>query len=178
MVKGNFQTRALETVGEIDLVIIDGVNGIKVNTLQSDQGLAPLFGVGIPFAIILVSSVILSVLDLIGVETAKSLSRTYIIIGITSVIPVVIILAFITQLAEIRTPFATVIAGGATIPPQIHEMARRIQSSSVIGEYSDILNPYGNLYISWGLGIGSYLFIAVAITKILAGIITRKAVET
>ncbi len=178
VVRGNVQTAALETVGETDLVLIDGVNGLRVNTLQSDQGLAQLFGLGIPFGIILLSSVMLNALDIIGVEKAKSLSRTYIISGITTVIPVIIILVFIIQLAVLITPFANAMAGGTTIPPQIDDMAKRMSSSPIMGEYSGTLDSYGNLYISWGLGIGSYLFIAAAITKIAAGIITRKAVVT
>ncbi len=175
LVSGEIQTTALERVGETDLVVIDGVNGLRVNTLQSDQGLTPLFGLGIPFAIILLSSVILNLLDLIGVEKAKSLSRTYIISGITSVIPVIIILIFITQLAALITPFANAMGGGATIPPQIDEMAKRMSSSPVMGEYRDTLDPYGNLIITWGLGLGSYLFVAAATAKIIGGIITRKA---
>jgi len=175
LVSGDIQTTALESVGETDLVVIDGVNGLRVNTLQSDQGLAPLFGVGIPFAIVLLSSVILNLLDLVGVEKAKSLSRTYIISGVTSVIPVIIILIFITQLAGLITPFANAM-GGATIPPEIDEMAKRMSASPVTGEYSGALDPYGSLIISWGLGLGSYLFVAAAIAKIVGGIITRKAV--
>jgi hypothetical protein len=176
VVRGNIQTTALETIGETDLVLIDGVNGLRVNTLQSDQGLAQLFGLGIPFAIILLSSVVLNLLDLIGVEKAKSLSRTYIKSGITSLIPIVIIIVFITQLTGLITPFANAMAGGATIPPQIEEMAKRMSSSPIMGEYSGTLDSYGSLDISWGLAIGSYLFIAAAITKLAAGIITRKAV--
>ena len=80
------------------------------------------------------------------------------------------------MLAGLITPFANAMAGGATIPPQIDEMAKRMSSSPIMGEYSDTLDSYGNLYISWGLGIGSYLFIAAAITKLAAGIITRKVV--
>ena len=176
VVRGNIQTTALETIGETDLVLIDGVNGLRVNTLQSDQGLAQLFGLGIPFAIILLSSVVLNLLDLIGVEKAKSLSRTYIKSGITSLIPIIIIIVFITQLAGLITPFANAMAGGATIPPQIDEMAKRMSSSPIMGGYNGTLDSYGSLSISWGLAIGSYLFIAAAITKLAAGIITRKAV--
>ncbi len=178
VVRGNVQTTVLETVGETDLVLVDGVNGLRVNTLQSDQGLAQLFGLGIPFGIILLSSVVLNVLDLVGVEKAKSLSRTYIMSGITSVIPVIIILIFIIQLSGLITPFANAMAGGVTIPPQIDEMAKRMSSSPIMGEYRSTLDSYGNLYISWGLGIGSYLFIAAAITKIVAGIIIRRASVT
>lgn len=178
IVRGNIQTTMLETVGETNLVLIDGVNGLMVNTLQSDQGLTQLFGLGIPFGIILLSSVILNALDLIGVEKPKRLSRTFIISGITSLIPVIIILVFIIQLAAIITPFANTMGGGATIPPQIDEMTKRMSSSPISGDYSSTLPPYGNLHISWGLATGAYLFIAAAITKIAAGVITRKAVIT
>ncbi len=175
VVRGNIQTTALQTVGETDLVLIDGVNGLRVNTMQDDQGLTQLFGVGIPFGIILLSSVVLNILDVIGVEKAKSLSRTYIISGITSLIPVIIILVFITQLAGLITPFADAMGGGVTIPPQIDEMASSMSSSPIMGEYSGILDSYGNLYISWGLAVGSYLFIVAAIVKLAAGVITRRA---
>jgi len=177
VVRGNVQTMGLETIGETDLVLVDGINGLRVNMLQSDQGLAQVFGIGIPFSIILLSSVVLNVLDLVGVEKAKSLSRTYIMSGITSIIPVIAILIFIIQLSGLIAPFANAIAGGATVPPQIDEMTRRMSSSPIIGEYNSTLDSIGNLYVSWGLGIGSYLLIAAAITKIVAGIITRKASE-
>lgn len=173
IVTGDVQTPTLETVGETELVLIDGVNGLRVNTLQSNQGMAQLFGIGIPFSIILLSSIILNALDLIGVEEAKSLSKTYITSGITTLIPVVVILIFITQLAGLITPFANAMAGGSAVPPQIHEMAQRISSSPMTGEYSDALDSYGNIYIAWGFGIGSYLFIASAIAKLVSGIIIR-----
>jgi len=177
VVRGNIQTTLLESVGETDLVLIDGVNGLRVNTLQSDQGLTQLFGLGIPFAIILLTSVVLNLLDLIGVEKAKSLSRTYIMSGITSLIPVIIVLVCIILLTGLITPFANAMGGG-TVPTQIDEMAKEMASSPITGEYSDTLDSYGILRISWGLGIGSYLFIAAAITKLAAGIIVRKAVGT
>ena len=176
VVRGNIQTVALETLGEVDLVLVDGVSGVRVNMLQNDQGLAQLFGLGIPLGIILLSSVVLNILDLIGVEKPKSLSRTYLMSGITSLIPVIIIIVFITQLAGLITPFANAMGGGVTIPPQVDEMAREISSSPLMGDYSGTLDSYGNLYVSWSLGIGAYLFIAAAITKLAAGIITRRAV--
>lgn len=176
IVRGNIQTVALETVGEADLVLVDGVNGARVNMLQSDQGLTQLFGVGIPLGILLLSSVVLNILDLVGVEKPKSLARTYIMSGITSLIPVIIMVIFITQLAGVIMPFASTMSGGATIPPQVEEIVRQISSSPLMGEYTGTLNSYGNLYVTWSLGIGSYLFIAAAVTKIVAGIITRRAV--
>jgi hypothetical protein len=177
LVQGSVQTTVLETVGETDMVLIDGVNGVQVNVLQGDQGLTPLFGIGIPFAIILFSGVILNALDIIGVEQVKGLSRKFITSGITSFIPVIIILIFIMQLAGLIAPFANAMGGGAAIPQQIDEMAESMSSSPVMGQYSGVVDSYGTLSISWGLAIGSYLFIAAAITMIVAGIVARKAPE-
>ena len=175
VVRGNIQTTLLETVGETDLVLIDGVNGLRVNTLQSDQGLTQLFGLGIPFAIILLTSVVLNLLDLIGVEKAERLSRTYVISAITSLIPVIIILVSVILLSGLVMSFANVMVGEA-VPPQIDEMTREMASSPIMGEYSDTLDSYGILRVFWGLGIGAYIFIAAAATKLAAGIFVRRAI--
>lgn len=53
-----------------------------------------------------------------------------------------------------------------------------MSTSPIMGEYRGTLDSYGDLYISWGLGTGSYLFILAAVTKIVAGIATRKTIET
>ncbi len=175
VVTGTIKTTLLETAGKTDLVLIDGVNGLRVNTLQSNQGLATLFGIGIPFSILFLSSVVLNVLDIIGVEKPKSLSRSYIIGGITSLIPIIIIIIFIVSLAGLIPAFANFVGGGQPVPPQVTDMASAMSSSPLIGEYTDTLNSHGTISATWGLAIGSYLFIAAAAIKIAAGIITRTA---
>ena len=175
LVTGNIQTTYLETAGTTELVLIDGVNGLRVNTLQSDQGLATLFGLGIPFSLLFLSSVVLSALDIIGVEKPKSLSRTYIIGGITSLIPVIIIVIFIVSLAGLIPSLASFMGGGQQIPQQVNDLASAMSSSPLGGEFTDTINSLGSLDVTWGLAIGSYLFIAAAAIKIAAGIITRTA---
>ena len=173
VVSGNIQTGILETAGTTELVLIDGVNGLRVNTLQTDQGLATMFGLGIPFSIIFLSSVVLNALDIIGVEKAKSLSRTYIISGITSLIPIIIIIIFIVTLTGVITSFAGFLSGGQPIPQQVTDMVSAMSSSPFMGNYTEAINSSGTVDISWGLAIGSYLFIAAAAIKITAGIILR-----
>lgn len=90
-----------------------------------------LFGLGIPFAIILLVSVVLNFLDLFGVEKAKNLSRTYIISGITSFIPALIILVGIILLTGLITLFANAIRGG--VPSQIDEVTKEMASSPITG---------------------------------------------
>ncbi|UCC58894.1 MAG: Vps62-related protein [Candidatus Bathyarchaeum sp.] len=177
VVTGNIKTTLLETAGTTELVLIDGINGIRVNTLQSDQGLATLFGLAVPFSILLLSSVILSALDIIGAEKAKSLSRTYIIGGITSLIPVIIIVIFIVSLAGLIPSFASYVGGEQALPPQVTDMASAMSSSPLMGDFSDTINSHGIMSVTWGLAIGSYLFIAAAAIRIAAGIITRTAKE-
>lgn len=174
IVRGNIQTKTMQTLGETDLILIDGLNGLRINTLQSDQGLAQLFGIGIPFAIIFVANVILTVFDIIGVEKARNLSRKYIISGIITLIPVMIILIFITQLAGLIPQFAGAFSGGTPLPTEVEQMARSMSSSPILGSYAGTLDAYGKIYVWWGLGIGSYLFIAAAIMKFVAGVVARR----
>lgn len=175
VVTGNIETTLLETAGTTELVLIDGVNGLRINMLQGDQGLATMFGLGIPFSILFLSSVVLNALDIIGVEKPKSLSRTYIISGITSLIPIIIIIIFILSLAGLITQFAGFMGGGQQMPLQVTDMASEMSSSPLMGEFTDTINSHGTLTVIWGLAMGSYLFIAAAAIKIAAGIITRKA---
>ncbi|MCK4885348.1 Vps62-related protein [Candidatus Bathyarchaeota archaeon] len=175
VVTGNIETTFLDTAGTTEIVLIDGVNGLRINMLQGDQGLATMFGLGIPFSILFLSSVVLNALDIIGVEKPKSLSRTYIISGITSLIPIIIIIIFIVSLAGLITQFAGFMGGGQQMPLQVTDMASEMSSSPLMGEFTDTINSHGTLTIIWGLAMGSYLFIAAAAIKIAAGIILRTA---
>jgi len=175
VVTGNIETTMLETAGTTELVLIDGVNGLRINMLQGDQGLTTMFGLGIPFGILFLSSVVLNALDIIGVEKPKSLSRTYIISGIMSLIPIIIIIIFIVSLSGLITQFAGFMGGGEQMPLQVTDMASEMSSSPLMGKFTDTINSHGTLTIIWGLAMGSYLFIAAAAIKIVAGIITRQA---
>ena len=174
VVYGNIQTTQLETAGTTELILIDGINGLRINMLQGDQGLTTMFGLGIPFGIIFLSSVVLNALDVIGVEKPKSLSRTYIISGITSLVPIVIIIIFIVSLAGLIAPFASFMGGGQQASQQVTDMASEMSASPLMGEFTDTVNSHGTLTIIWGLAMGSYLFIAAAAIKIVAGIIIRQ----
>ncbi len=101
--------------------------------------------------------------------------RARIISAITSLIPVIIILVSIILLSGLITSFANAI-GGEAVPQQIDEMIREMASSPIMGEYSDTLDSYGILRVFWGLGIGAYMFIAAAVTKLAAGIFVRRAI--
>jgi hypothetical protein len=173
VVRANIQTQILQTVGEADLVLIDGVNGLRINTLEPDQGFAQLFGIGIPFAIILLVSVVLSALDIIGLERARELSRKNLVSGITTLIPVILIILFVTMLATLLPAFAGAM-GQELVSSNAEVIAEQMSSSPIQGSYSSELDTYGSVDLSWGLGIGSYLFIVSAVLKFAAWLILIK----
>jgi len=173
LVTGNIQTSELKTVGTTELVLVDGLNGVRVNMLQNDQGLTTLFGLGIPFSIILLSGVFLNFLDIIAVEKPKNLSKTYILSGIVSLIPVIIVLLLIVSLTGLISSFAGSLSGGQPIPNQVTQMVSSMSQSPFMGGYSDTINSIGSIDINWGLALGSYLFMVAAVLKMSAGFILR-----
>jgi hypothetical protein len=76
-------------------------------------------------------------------------------------------------LTAVIESFAGALSGGEAIPQQLTDMVSAMSSSPLMGGYTEALNAQESLAISWGLGIGSYLFIVAAALKIAAGIITR-----
>lgn len=176
VVRANIQTQALQTVGEADLILIDGVNGLRINTLKADQGFAQLFGIGIPFAIILLVIVVFGALDIIGVEKAKGLSRKYLFGGIGSLIPVILVLLFVIMLAALL-PMLAGAMGQEAISSEVEIIAEQMSSSPIQGSYSSAADTYGSVNLSWGLGIGSYLFIVSAILNFAAGFVLLKTAE-
>ena len=175
VVSGNIATSFLDTVGTTEIVLIDGVHGLRINLLQGNQGLTTVFGIGIPFSIIFLASVVMNALDVVGVEKAKNLSKTYIISGITSLIPIIIIILFIVSFVGLISQFSGLMGGGELIPVQLNEIASAMSSSPFGGEFNDTVNSSGTINISWGLAFGSYFFIAASIINILAGIILKTA---
>lgn len=175
VVSGNIATSFFDTVGKTDIVLIDGLHGLRINLLQGNQGLTTVFGIGIPFSIIFLSSVVLNALDVVGVEKAKNLSRTYIISGITSLIPIIIIILFIVSFVGLISQFSGLMGGDELIPVQLNQIASAMSSSPFGGEFNDTINSSGSINIIWGLAVGSYFFIAASIINIVAGIILKIA---
>ncbi|NWG09498.1 MAG: Vps62-related protein, partial [Nitrososphaerales archaeon] len=85
----NIQSGPFSTDGNVDVLVIDGIRGVQVNLLG--DGLVQFFGMKIPFLIIILAIVLLSILDLIGMKSARQMGRKYITGGITILIPVIII---------------------------------------------------------------------------------------
>jgi hypothetical protein len=56
-------------------------------------------------------------------------------------------------------------------------MVRTIAGNPIYGTTSQRFDVVGLTTVSWGFGIGAYLFLVAAIVRIVAGFITRSAPE-
>lgn len=176
------ETGPLAKEGGVTLMTVDGINGVSLNLFlgssnsDSTSGYVSIFSAKLPFAIILATGVILLALDVIGVKSGKSLGRKLITSTVGTLLPVALILLFVSQLPALM-PMATGLLPGQSIPSQVEIMVRDISSSPMAGATSSHLPIVGSVMVNWGLEIGSYLLIIAAVLKVAAGLIMFKAPE-
>lgn len=167
--------------GGVTLMTIDGINGMQVNLFtgpggDSTSGYSSLFFMQIPFAILIAVGIVLLVLDVIGVKSGKNIGRKFMLGAITSLLPFILIFIFMTQLPSFL-PWASALVPGQTMPPQLNTMVSAIAGNPVSGTTSAQFDIIGTTTVSWGFGIGAYLFLAAAVIRIAAGYIMESAPE-
>lgn len=170
-VRANVQTSLISTQGEADLLILDGQRGVRVNLLVGGNGLSPIFSLQIPLGILLLAGIVLGLLDIVGAKTAKSLGNKYLMGGITFFVVFVLLIVFIIQLAFMIQSLAN--AMGMSLPSEASEMAKTVAQQPLQGTQTRTIGDFGFVNLSWGLGLGAYMFLAAAIMKLVGGIILR-----
>jgi len=174
------QTGPLAQQGGAPLMSIDGINGITIKMFMgaggsdSTSGYTTLFSTQMPFAIAFGAGVILLALDVIGIKSGKSLGKKLMIGTISSLLPLMLILLFISQLGAIA-PLASGLFPGQTIPASVERMLKTIATSPVQGTTSETFPIIGVTTVTWGLGVGAYLFLIAAILKLVGGLIIYTA---
>ena len=166
--------------GGVTLMTIDGISGLKVNMFlgadESTSGFRNLFSAQLPLAMIFLAGVFLMTLDIIGVKSGKKLGNKFIFSAIISLMPFILIFIFIMMLPSFL-PWASALVPGQQVPPQVETMARTVAGNPVYGTDSQVLPVVGATTVSWGFGIGAYLFLVAAIIRIVAGFMMRTAPE-
>ena len=179
-VTASSETGPLAQEGGVTLMTLDGVNGIAVNLFlgadnsDSTSGYVNLFSAVMPFAIILAASVVLLTLDVIGVKDGKNLGKKLIIGVISTLLPVILIIVFVSQLSAL-TSLAAGVLPGQGVPSQVESMVGAISASPMGGSATSQFPVVGSTTVNWGLGIGAYLFIVAVVLRIIGGIIMYSA---
>ena len=154
-----------------NVLVIDGLNGIQVNFLVAGEGMTPYFNFAIPFYMLLVMSVCLSIFDLFIVDSKKKLGTKYIIGGIVFLVMLTAIIIFISRISSMVSMLGTII--GQDLPPETKDIVDHIAASPFQGSYSTTITGLGNVGLRWGFETGGYLLLASAIIKIVAGVMLK-----
>jgi hypothetical protein len=175
------ETGALAQEGGVTLMTIDGIHGVILNTFfagssDASSGYMNLFSAQMPFAVLIGVGVILFALDIIGVKSGRSIGKKLMFGSISTLLPVIVILLFISQLPAF-VPFAYGLFPGQGIPPQVSDMISSVAASPIQGTENAVMPVIGNTSLAWGLGVGGYLFIVAAILRIVSGIVMYTAPE-
>jgi hypothetical protein len=152
---------------------MNGINGLSVNLFlgsgESTSGFRNVFSTQLPFAIIFVASLVLLVLDVIGIKNGRKLGIKFIIGAIISLLPFILIFAFISMLPSFL-PWASLLLPGQTLPPQVETMVNTVAANPIAGTTSQSFEVVGVTTVSWGFGLGAYLFLIAAILRIVSGV--------
>ncbi len=172
-VAGDIRTQVVATEGTVNILRVDGIGGVQVNTLRGEQGLTPIFTFSIPFGVLLAASILFLALDVMGADEAGSLRGKFLRSGVMNLVLVAAIIIFVSVFASQLPQLASAL-GQETVPEEVVEIASAISSSPVAGSYTADIGPYDSVALTWGLETGVYLFLGSATLKILGGLLVRK----
>jgi len=161
------------TDGTINIIKIDGIGGAEINTLQEKKGGVSLFGLGLPITLLVIAGLIFSALDIIFLTDTRRLARKHIIGAIYPLLPLILIIVFISLIPGIIPSFSS-FANGQEASPELSNIVGRISESPLMGQYIFTVPYLGKVDLFWGIGLGAYLFLLSALLKIAGGIILRK----
>ncbi|HPR99186.1 MAG TPA: hypothetical protein PLC39_07805, partial [Methanomassiliicoccales archaeon] len=163
----------LTTEGWQDVLVINGMNGLRVNTLDPEVGLVQLTALPIPLSILLITPLIFLLLGTIGVSDAK-IARKYLTRGIVMLLPVIIIIAVIATLSSLYVYFPAEVTG----VEDAKVVFDAVSASPFSGSQEVYLPESGETaQVSWGLGIGGYLLIVTSVLLIIAAVLRFRSKE-
>jgi hypothetical protein len=163
-------TSELQTEGMVDLIVVDGIEGVKVNLLESNSQLVQFSSFSLPFSLILALGLVFLLLATIGIAHSRLLGRKYLYRGIQLLIPVLLIIVVFMSLGAI--PLGSNVAGGDSV--FIKDILTAIANAPAGGQTSLALSDLGEtsqVDVHWGLGAGSYLLLVSGFILLISGIL-------
>ncbi len=159
----DINTGLFTTGGPVDVLTLDGVNGMQFNRLDSGGGMVQMVGLPIPFAWIFLAGVGMFLFGTIGYQKSRKVGTKLIFRGIKTMMPVLLIIIIISMLGDLISQVAS------DAPPEVASILGLLASNPVKGDLSGPLGGYGTVSMTWGLGIGAFMLIFSAILFFAAG---------
>ncbi|MDG6219935.1 MAG: Vps62-related protein [Candidatus Thermoplasmatota archaeon] len=153
------------TGGQVEMLRIDGMSGFQFNRLESGSGLVQVFALPIPFSVFFFLGLAIFFFSTIGMRESSKLGKKLISRGISCIIPVIAIIAVVASIASIVT------SAEPNAPPEVLAICNQLSGSPMGGSTVQMIGTYGTVNLSWGLGVGAYLFFAAMALFIISAIL-------
>ncbi len=175
VVSANITVPGHETQGFVDLISIDGIDGIMVNLLDPSIGVTPLSAFILPFSLIIGVGLVLFVLGTLGVSKSGKLARKYMSKGVRLMVPIILILIVFLLIGNIVN-----ISDLAPTDSMVFENVLSDVSASPwsgAGSYSipEYTNAPASVSVEWGLANGGVLLLVSGVLLLVAGFFENSA---
>ena len=165
---GNNDIETFSTSGLVDLIKIDGIDGIRI-TVPGQSGPTPIGSFSLPFSLLIAIGLVFLVIASIGISKSKKLGNKYIWRGLKLVIPIIVILIAIAMVGAL---ISSEIASENDDSINIGNIFSGLSTSPFGGESSFTLSETnGQIDLQWGLGLGGILLLLSGVIFIIAGIL-------
>jgi len=161
--------------GEVEIIKIDGIDGVQINLLDPNNGPVQMGSLDIPFSYFIGISLIFLILATVGVSSSKKLGKKYIGKGIRLIVPIIAITIGIIALGSIDISASTV---GESSGAEIANILSTISSSPFGGEHVVIIQDGETANFQWGFCYGGLMLIASCVVIVIAGILQLMARTT
>ena len=162
-VKGRVDNGPYATAGFVDLVQIDGLQGIVVNKiLTGGTGTAPVVDMGIPIGLIFVIGAVLSLVAIARATTARQRGRRFLRGGLVTLLPLVVLLLIVNRLSGLLP---------SSVPAALLQIIKYIGAHPFGGEITQTFLEYQQVTLQWGMEIGGYLLVGSAVLQLVAALI-------
>jgi len=165
---GGADVEAYSTSGLVDLIKIDGIDGIRI-TVPGQSGPTPIGSFSLPFSLFIAIGLVFLVIASIGISKSKKLGNKYIWRGLKLVMPIIVILIAIAMMGAL---IPSDIASESDNSINMGNMFSGFSTSPLGGESSfTISGTSGQIDLQWGLGLGGILLLLSGAIFIIAGIL-------
>lgn len=177
-VSSSSQSGPLGALGNVNLVNLDGINGLRINffagaSSDASSGYSTLVSTQIPFAIILGAGIVLLFLDLVGFS-GKPLKWKFAAGAVSTLLPFLLIIIFMMMLPSLL-PWASLLLPGRNVPSGVNTMVQAVASNPISGTAIQTFPVVGSTTVTWGFGIGAYLFLAAALLRLVGAVVAGGA---
>lgn len=153
----NIPSGPYSTPGDVEVLRLDGIKGFQFNRLESGGGLVQMAALPLSFGWLLLFGTFLFFFGTIGTRKSKKMGKKFIGRGIKTLVPVILVVLFMFFLATIISSL------GQDIPKEVVTLTETMSSRPLGGTETESLGEYGTADITWGFGIGMYLFMISAL---------------